>query len=85
MMKDRSTSLNQNECPYRYPPFKHWAAGYWDEADWQITKYRDDNGLHFELIGTGYPPDCNTIANFPTEISFCPKCGRKLNDEESSK
>lgn len=85
MMKDRSTKLNQKECPYCHSPFKHWTAGFWDEADWQITKYRDDSGLHFELIGTGYPPDSNAIANLPTEISFCPKCGRKLDGEEGSK
>ena len=74
----------QERCRYHQPPFKKWDSGYWDEVTWQINRYRDDVGLHYELIGIGYVPDNNIIATLPTEISFCPKCGADLSEVKSN-
>lgn len=72
------TKKLQAECRYCHLPYRKWDGGYWDESTWQITSYRDARGRHYELIGIGYEPDSHKLVNLPTEISFCPKCGRDL-------
>lgn len=68
-------------CPYCQSPFKQWTSGYWGEVEWQISKYRDDRGIHYELLGSGWLPNSNKAGTFPTEILYCPKCGRRLTNE----
>lgn len=71
----------QKNCPYCHTPFKKWDDGLWDEATWQIDSYTDIGGKHYELLGMGYVPDADTVANLPAEINYCPKCGRPLGEE----
>lgn len=66
------------KCKYCNPPFKEWSGGYWEEAAWQINRYEDGQGVHYELLAIGYPPSDNHLANLPTVINYCPMCGREL-------
>lgn len=37
-----ATVEKQQHCPYCHLTCKTWDSGYWDEATWQISRYRDD-------------------------------------------